>query len=189
MLTRNPLLKAPWFALLFLLGMSTSLSAQATQQLSYTLMVVTSGNGTVSSTDGFINCPGMCSHSYPSNTQVTLNAAPAQGWVFGGWDGPCVGTGSCTVTMTQPLSVGAIFSQALQLSTVTPCRLLDTRQSGPIQGGTFQNFNLPQLAQQQGCADLSAAAAYSLNVTVVPQGRLDYLPSGPPDSFSRWCPP
>jgi uncharacterized repeat protein (TIGR03803 family) len=67
----------------------------------------------------------------------------------------------------------------LQLVPVTPCRLVDTRPqyggSGPIQGGTFQSFNLPQLAQGKGCADLSSAAAYSLNVAVVPQGSLSYL--------------
>ncbi len=68
---------------------------------------------------------------------------------------------------------------ALQFVAVTPCRLEDTRPhyggSGPIQGGTFQTFNLPQLAQTKGCADLSLAAAYSLNIAVVPQGPLGYL--------------
>ncbi len=68
---------------------------------------------------------------------------------------------------------------ALQFVAVTPCRLEDTRPhyggSGPIQGGTFQTFNLPQLAQTKGCADLSSAAAYSLNIAVVPQGPLGYL--------------
>jgi YVTN family beta-propeller protein len=68
---------------------------------------------------------------------------------------------------------------SLQLVAVPPCRLLDTRpgngNDGAIQGGTVRTFNLPQLAQQQGCADLSTAAAYSLNVAVVPHGPLDYL--------------
>ncbi len=69
----------------------------------------------------------------------------------------------------------------LQLVPVTPCRLLDTRPehggSGPIQGGTSQIFNLPQLAQSANppCASLSSAAAYSLNVSVVPSGPLGYL--------------
>src|SRR5271165_448874 len=160
--------------------MTQNLSVGATfTQLSYTLTVATIGSGTVASTDGLINCPGTCSHSYLSNTQVTLNATPGQGWVFGGWSGGCLGTGSCTVTMTQPLSVHAIFSQALQFVAVTPCRLVDTRLqnggSGPIQGGISQPFALPQLAQSKGCADLSSAAAFSLNVTVVPTGPLGYL--------------
>ena len=64
----------------------------------------------------------------------------------------------------------------LQFVAVTPCRLVDTRPeyggNGPIQGGTFQNFTIPQLG---GCNIPTAAAAYSLNVTVVPHGFLGYL--------------
>ena len=117
-------------------------------QVPPTLTVSPIGTGTVTSTDGFISCPGTCSHTYSSGTQVTLNATPGQGWVFGGWNGACFGTGACTLTMTQSLTVDAIFSQALQFVPVTPCRLEDTRPShggsGPIQGGTAQEFNLPR---------------------------------------------
>ncbi|MGO9518935.1 MAG: choice-of-anchor tandem repeat GloVer-containing protein [Candidatus Korobacteraceae bacterium] len=155
-------------------------------QLSYTLTVAPVGSGTVTSTDGFINCPGTCSHSYLSFTQVTLNALPGQGWVFGGWDGGCLGTGSCTFTMTQSLTVDAVFSQAEQFVSVTPCRLVDTRPQygggGPIQGMMSETFNLPQLAQLgKNCAafDLSSATAYSLNIAVVPQGPLGYLTMWP----------
>jgi hypothetical protein len=39
---------------------------------------------------------------------------------------------------------------------VTPCRVYDSRAShggtGPIQGGTSQDFNLPQLSQSGPCA-------------------------------------
>lgn len=79
---------------------------------------------------------------------------------------------------------GTVFTMSgpalppLQFVAVPPCRLLDTRQSGgngPILGGTYQSFELPQLAQANGCANLSTASAYSLNVTVVPQGHLRYL--------------
>ena len=65
----------------------------------------------------------------------------------------------------------------LQLVSVTPCRLVDTRGGSPIQGGTFATFNLPQLAQTNGCANLATAAAFSLNVTLVPQNgqRVRYL--------------
>ena len=150
----------------------------------YTLTVYTSGTGTVTSTDGFIDCPGTCSHTYLSNTQVTLNATPGQGWVFGGWSGACLGTGPCTVTMTQPLSVDAIFSEAQQFVAVTPCRLVDTRPehggSGPIQGGTFQSFPIPQAG---GCNIPTNAAAYSLNVTVVPHGLLGYLTIWPTGEY------
>ena len=65
---------------------------------------------------------------------------------------------------------------ALQFVNVSPCRLLDTREGLPIQGGSSRAFNLPQLAQMNGCADLSSAAAYSLNVTLIPsEGSVGYL--------------
>ncbi len=67
-----------------------------------------------------------------------------------------------------------------QFVTVTPCRLVDTRPdhggSGPIQGGTFQTFPIPQ---EGGCNIPATAAAYSLNVSVVPQGGLGYLTMWP----------
>ncbi len=149
-----------------------------------TLTVSTSGDGTVTSTDGFISCPGTCSHTYSLGAQVTLNATPGQGWVFGGWNGACVGTASCTLTMTQSFSVDGIFSQAQQFVPIIPCRLMDTRLTGgPIPGGTYRTFNLPQLAQSANppCASLATAEAFSLNVSVVPQGPLGYLTIWPTD--------
>jgi uncharacterized repeat protein (TIGR02543 family) len=164
--------------------MSGNTSAGATfTQDSYTLTASISGQGSITSTDGFINCPGTCSHTYLSLTPVTLYASPAQGWNFSGWSGACTGIGPCNVYMLGNLGVSAYFMQpgnGLRFSSVTPCRLVDTRSGvggGPIQGGTSTTFNLPQLAQSQGCADLSSAAAYSLNVTLVPinHGRVSYL--------------
>jgi uncharacterized repeat protein (TIGR03803 family) len=64
----------------------------------------------------------------------------------------------------------------LQFVAVTPCRLVDTRPqyggSGPIPGGTYRSF---PILQEGGCNIPTSAAAYSLNVTVVPQGQLGYL--------------
>jgi YVTN family beta-propeller protein len=65
----------------------------------------------------------------------------------------------------------------LQLVNVTPCRVVDTRgANGPFGGPTMpgnstRSFPLPQGA----CSIPSTAAAYSLNVTVVPVGALSYL--------------
>jgi hypothetical protein len=61
---------------------------------------------------------------------------------------------------------------AWQFTPVTPCRLIDTRSGDPIQGGTSQSFDLPQLG---GCNIPASATAYSLNVTVSPHGSLGYL--------------
>ena len=74
----------------------------------------------------------------------------------------------------------------LQFNPVTPCRLVDTRQTGnPIQGGASQSFVIPQLG---GCNISTAAVLYSLNVTAVPHGSLVISPSGPPVNRSRRFP-
>lgn len=77
------------------------------------------------------------------------------------------------------------LSSPLQFVSVPPCRVVDTRQpqghfGGPyLSGGTTRSFPLPQ---QPDCGIPASAAAYSLNVTVVPHARnLGYLsiwPSG-----------
>jgi hypothetical protein len=78
------------------------------------------------------------------------------------------------------LSAAAISAYAqtpLQFVPVTPCRVVDTRlPDGPfggpaLQGGTPRSFAIPQSA----CTIPATAAAYSLNVTVVPHGTLAYL--------------
>jgi uncharacterized repeat protein (TIGR03803 family) len=160
--------------------MTQNLSASATfTQNYYTLTASVAGSGTVTSTDGYINCPGSCSHTYISLTAVTLNATPASGWSFSGWTGACMGVGSCSITMTGNLAVSGVFMQTgagIQLIPVAPCRLVDTRPGsgggGPIQSGSSESFTLPGLG---GCNIPTSAVAYSLNVTVVPQHTLGYL--------------
>ena len=118
-------------------------------------------SGTVTSIDGASNATmpvAVGSSPYAVGVNATTNSV----YVANGGDG----TGSV---------IGA--ATTLQLVNVTPCRLVDTRTSGgPIQGGTSQMFNLPQLAQTNGCGDLSSAASYALNVTLIPsQGPVGYL--------------
>jgi outer membrane protein assembly factor BamB len=62
---------------------------------------------------------------------------------------------------------------AWQFVPVTPCRLVDTRQThNPILGGTSQNFPVTQLGS---CGIPISSTAFSLNVTVAPQKPLGYL--------------
>jgi hypothetical protein len=74
-------------------------------------------------------------------------------------------------------------SGGLNFYTATPCRLVDTRYvngtfGGPTMGaGTTRAFALSQ--GSCGVPGPPAAQAYSLNVTVVPQGPLDYLTAWP----------
>ncbi len=82
----------------------------------------------------------------------------------------CLGYGCGTVFSVSP------NSYASQFVPIPPCRLMDTRLFGtPIPGGTVQGFDIIQNARLWGCDDISAATAFSLNVTVVPHGRLAYL--------------
>ena len=90
----------------------------------------------------------------------------------------------------QPGSAGA-----LSFYTVTPCRVADTRRAAGTLGGPemaareTRSFPIPASA----CNISSTAAAYSLNVTVVPDGPLSYLtawPAGSPQpnvsSLNSW---
>jgi hypothetical protein len=86
----------------------------------YTLTVAKTGagSGTVTSTDGGINCGSTCSKVYNSGTSVTLNATPATGSVFAGWSGTgCSSTGS--ITMNANKTCTATFN----LPTVTAYNL------------------------------------------------------------------
>ena len=85
-------------------------------------------------------------------------------------------------------NVGTVFtmsgppSSALQFVPLSqPCRAVDTRKTGggAIQGGTHQDF---PISGEGNCAMLPSAAAYSVNVTVVPSnlslGYLTIWPTG-----------
>jgi uncharacterized repeat protein (TIGR01451 family) len=73
---------------------------------------------------------------------------------------------------------------ALSFYPVTPCRVADTRNAaGPFGGPTLdedatRSFAVPQ----SGCFVPSTAAAYSVNITVVPQEPLSYLTVWPAGS-------
>ena len=45
-----------------------------------------------------------------AGVQLTLTAAPSDGFMFTGWEGDCAGAGACMVTMDQPRNVIAHFA-------------------------------------------------------------------------------
>lgn len=76
---------------------------------SFSLDVTVTGPGTVTSSPIGIDCPGDCSESYLSGTQVELTAAAVPDYVFAGWSGDCAGNDTCIVTVDQARSVEALF--------------------------------------------------------------------------------
>ncbi|MBF0565812.1 MAG: DUF1566 domain-containing protein [Nitrospirae bacterium] len=76
------------------------------------------GIGTVTSSDGKINCGSTCNGSYSPGTGVTLTAAANSGSTFAGWSGGgCSGTFPCIVTMNSDTTITATFN-----SNVIPTR-------------------------------------------------------------------
>jgi hypothetical protein len=81
------------------------------QQLALTINKTANGGsigGTASCALGLATC--MANLNY--NTQVTLTATPAAGYVFSGWSGACSGTGTCIMTMDSVKNVTATFAPA-----------------------------------------------------------------------------
>jgi YVTN family beta-propeller protein len=123
--------------------------------------------------------------NFGSNTVTAINGATLQTSSVGVGQGPAPATVNPStnrvyVSNLTDLTVsvlGGVAPNALQFVAVTPCRLIDTRQTGgPIPGGTSRNFAIPQ---EGGCNIPTTAAAYSLNVTVVPASVLGYLTMWP----------
>jgi hypothetical protein len=157
-----------------------------------TLTVTKTGNGsgTVTSADGNINCGSICSYIYYYEQPVTLIATPAPGSLVTGWTGCDLSFGnSCLLNVNATRTAVATFSQAqaLQFIPITPCRVVDTRNSDgpfggpPIPGQGSRDFPIPS----GSCAIPSTAAAYSLNVTVVPVDDIVGFMTAWPTGFTR----
>ncbi len=131
---------------------------------------------------GFIGGTYTCSTS-PCFTnpnigaQIQLFANPSAGFIFAGWTGACSGSAACNITATaSSMDVTAIFAvdTGLHFLPVAPCRIVDTRNAnGPLGGPALQGTrNFPM---RSSCGMPASAAAYSLNITVVPRATLGYI--------------
>ena len=159
-----------------LVTVGTNPMAAAVDPVTNKIYVANNGSGTVTMIDGDNN----------NNTTTVIVGNQPQ----------AVGINSITnrtfVANNEDNTVSVIAganAAALQLVSVTPCRLVDTRNPNgpfggpPIQGGTSRSFPIPQ---QTPCDIPATAAAYSLNVTVVPITTLGYLtiwPTGEDQPF------
>jgi Bacterial Ig-like domain (group 3) len=114
-------------------------------------------------------------HTYTKAGNFTVSAT---------YSGDKNNPGVTAPTVTQVVTgVGA--SPALTFVPIPPCRVMDTRNpTGPFGGPALANKVTRNVAMpQSGCNIPSTAAAYSVNITAVPQGTLNVLevwPSGQP---------
>jgi List-Bact-rpt repeat protein len=81
--------------------------SEQTQQ--YKLTVVASGSGAVTSSPSGINCGETCSKDFDEGSQVSLIAAPSNGYVFSNWSGACSGSDSCSIVMNSDQQATAVF--------------------------------------------------------------------------------
>lgn len=117
-----------------------------------------------------ISCDLSCSAVLASGSSVTLSPRPGPNSRFAGWlGGGCSGTDLCVVTMDAAKTVSATFFQkaAAGLYTVTPCRIVDTRNpAGPwgapaLEAGATRAFAIGGV-----CGVPADATAAALNVTI-----------------------
>ena len=139
----------------------------------YTLTVGKVGLGTVTSSDGQINCGSVCSGTYVNYTTATLTATPTANDSFTGWSGNCSGTGACVLAMTSAKAVIATFqcqNQPVRINRTTPVyySTLQAAYNAAADGETIQSqslvltespvFNLPKTVTISGGYDCSYAS-------------------------------
>ena len=102
----------------------------------HVLAVEVIGDGSVADGSAGISCPGDCSQSFSSGTQVTLTATPNNGMMFKEWSGDCSGTATtCVLTMSENRQATATFVEQeaapryLVLSDDTPVTLVSKSES------------------------------------------------------------
>jgi uncharacterized repeat protein (TIGR01451 family) len=116
--------------------------------------------GTIRSTPAGLTCDTTCTSTtgvFVDGATVLLSASPVTGATFVGWTGACSGTGTCSVTMSSAVSVGAIFagppangtpSGASQTTLVTnafaqPLSVVVTDSAGTPVPGVTVTFAVP----------------------------------------------
>ncbi len=149
------------------------------EQVTITANITPAGppTGTVGFTSNGVAISGCTAVTLSSGTAQCVTSSLAVGTdalvaTYSG-DGNYAGSNGSDTQIVNPVPA------ALQFVTLTPCRVVDTRTADgtfggpPIQGQSARAFPLGQSGNP--CGIPANAVAYSLNVTVVPMGRLSYL--------------
>lgn len=75
-----------------------------------TVVVSGTGEGRIVSTPNGIDCTaGTCAGTFPLGTTVLLTPTTSGQHTFSGWSGGCTGNTQCVLTMSDSVSVGAVF--------------------------------------------------------------------------------
>ncbi len=102
-----------WAAIVVVASLSYAcVTTSAAQAAAPVVRVAATGQGTVSSANGKLRCPGVCSVKPGRGSILTLTATPADGWTFGGWSGACTGAA--------PMCTGVVQGAATVTATFTP---------------------------------------------------------------------
>lgn len=124
--------------------MNNARNVTATFTPVYLLTVQATGNGTVTSADGYINCPGTCTHTYLSLSGVTLTATPVSNSAFTNWDGcDAVHGNICTVGMYRTRGVIATFQITYPVSVSTSGSGSVISGDGHINCGAACSYSYP----------------------------------------------
>jgi hypothetical protein len=100
---------------------------------------------------------------YAVGTVVTLTATAAAGSAFGGWSGPCAGTGACVISAGANLQVGATFTPSNLHAVVVTV-------TGP---GTVTSTPAAISCKQTGGANCSGGFASGTSITLLAGPNVD----------------
>jgi hypothetical protein len=83
------------------------------------LTVGVTGPGSVTADVPGLQCSKGCTTTWNANTQLTLAATPAKGAKLVRWAGACTGNVECRVTVSQGVTLSALFAPATYRLTVS----------------------------------------------------------------------
>jgi hypothetical protein len=129
-----------------------SVTAKFIPEKGFPLTIAKTGEGTVASSPGGIECGGKCTHSFEGT--VTLTASPASGYAFSAWAGCTEHVGlTCKVLMDKAKTVKVTFVK-------TPSLTIEKAGSGQGKVGATG------ISCDENCSEATSAIKTGTSVTV-----------------------
>jgi len=143
---------------------------------SLSISIAGTGSGSVHSTPAGIACAtgptGTCTAPFDKGLQVVLTATPSAFSTFGGWSGDCVGSGSCSLTMSAARSATATFIAAPKVKVGT--KGFSTLQAAYDDAGTT-NGSVIRLLEGNLASTLTAGRGISVKLEGGYNARYDAI--------------